>query len=419
LLLGTGVAEAAPGSDATVAADAVAVQPMQLGGTAADCPNGSTVTGGGIGYTGFTPGSLPAQVVLSEPSAGVVAPVLQDGAKAGIWVASIWSLSGLILEPTVFALCSANSDAVVEAESFVVPGATSIGARATCPSGTRAIGGGVAEFQNYVITELSGPLDETELTSNVVDGDVARAWYAYVYNASGVTADAKVFALCSAGSDAIVEATAFNVNQNTSDAAVATCPDGRRAVGGGIGTDDGPLTNGGPFGYREIMSHPVDETGGVFNTRDGDVARGWRSAIWDQSGGGRTFKALALCVHDPSNDEGPGPGPDPDPGPEPGDGKPPRCDGKRATLVGTAKRNHLRGTRHADVIVALGGNDVINAGGGNDLVCAGSGNDRVAGGSGNDRLLGGSGADRLVGNKGRDRCSGGPGRDRARCEHKS
>ena len=113
-------------------------------------------------------------------------------------------------------------------------------------------------------------------------------------------------------------------------------------------------------------------------------------------------------------------------GPGAGSGVP-RCAGKPATIVGTAVRDRLRGTRRPDVIAMLGGNDVAGGGRGNDLICAGPGNDRVLGNSGSDRLngqsgqdrlQGGAGKDRLAGGAGRDRCFGGPGRDRVNCEHK-
>jgi Tol biopolymer transport system component len=99
----------------------------------------------------------------------------------------------------------------------------------------------------------------------------------------------------------------------------------------------------------------------------------------------------------------------------------PLCQGRAATIVGTAARDVLRGTPKADVIVALGGNDLVRGVGGNDRVCAGAGNDRVEGGAGadrlegaagNDRLLGGRGSDRLFGGLGKDVMRGGPGRDR-------
>ncbi len=84
----------------------------------------------------------------------------------------------------------------------------------------------------------------------------------------------------------------------------------------------------------------------------------------------------------------------------------PRCRGRVATIVGTAKGETIRGTRGADVIAAGGGNDRIRAGAGNDLVCGGPGADVVRGGAGNDRLWGGPGRDRLLGGPGADRIDG-------------
>jgi uncharacterized delta-60 repeat protein len=106
-------------------------------------------------------------------------------------------------------------------------------------------------------------------------------------------------------------------------------------------------------------------------------------------------------------------------------GRPPRCAGEEATIVGTPGRDVLRGTRRADVIVALAGDDVVRAGAGDDLVCGGPGRDRLLGARGADRLLGQGGRDRLLGGPGADVlrggtatdvCLGGRGRDRAVCE---
>jgi Glucose / Sorbosone dehydrogenase/RTX calcium-binding nonapeptide repeat (4 copies) len=89
-----------------------------------------------------------------------------------------------------------------------------------------------------------------------------------------------------------------------------------------------------------------------------------------------------------------------------------KCQGKNATIVGTAGADALRGTPRADVIVGLAGRDRIAAGAGRDRVCAGTGSDRASGGGGNDRLNGEAGGDRLFGGRGRDRLTGGAGRDR-------
>lgn len=72
-----------------------------------------------------------------------------------------------------------------------------------------------------------------------------------------------------------------------------------------------------------------------------------------------------------------------------------RCQGHRATIVGTRHGEKLVGTRHRDVIAALAGNDRVLGGGGNDLICGGRGDDRLIGGKGRDVLQGGAGRNRL------------------------
>lgn len=91
-----------------------------------------------------------------------------------------------------------------------------------------------------------------------------------------------------------------------------------------------------------------------------------------------------------------------------------KCQGKAATLTGTAGPDRLVGTGKADVIVGLGGDDLIDGGGGDDLICGGPGADRLLGGPGADRLHGGAdalidglGGQHLVG----DTLVGGPGND--------
>lgn len=60
------------------------------------------------------------------------------------------------------------------------------------------------------------------------------------------------------------------------------------------------------------------------------------------------------------------------------------CQGKKATLIGTAKSETLVGTTRDDVIVGLGGDDRILGMGGNDIICGGSGHDMAVGGTGKD-----------------------------------
>ena len=83
--------------------------------------------------------------------------------------------------------------------------------------------------------------------------------------------------------------------------------------------------------------------------------------------------------------------------------EPKKCKGKWPTVVGTDRKEKIKGSKFDDVISALGGNDKVNAGKGNDIVCAGKGNDKVNGAKGKDVLKG---------QKGRDKLNGGPGKDK-------
>jgi Tol biopolymer transport system component len=87
------------------------------------------------------------------------------------------------------------------------------------------------------------------------------------------------------------------------------------------------------------------------------------------------------------------------------------CEGRRATITGTAANNVLNGTGGNDVIVGLGGNDQIDGGSGNDTICGGSGADSLIGGSGADVLRGGTGNDSLDSGSGNDVLHGDDGDD--------
>lgn len=88
-----------------------------------------------------------------------------------------------------------------------------------------------------------------------------------------------------------------------------------------------------------------------------------------------------------------------------------RCQGKVATIVGSAGNDVLVGTDRRDVIWAGAGDDAVEAGLGSDVICAGPGDDAVAGGRGNDEIRGGAGDDRLFGGHGDDQIHGESGDD--------
>ncbi|HYI44323.1 MAG TPA: calcium-binding protein [Actinomycetota bacterium] len=89
----------------------------------------------------------------------------------------------------------------------------------------------------------------------------------------------------------------------------------------------------------------------------------------------------------------------------------PKCGGKAATKVGTARADEITGTRRADVIVGLGGDDVIAGMGGNDVICGGKGHDFIGGGAGSNRLFGGPANDGFLDGRGNDVIAGQGGVD--------
>ena len=83
-----------------------------------------------------------------------------------------------------------------------------------------------------------------------------------------------------------------------------------------------------------------------------------------------------------------------------------RCNGKRATIVGSSRGETLRGTSRSDVIWAGAGNDKVAGRGGNDTICGGDGRDILTGGAGGDWINGQGGFDRVdAGDGSGDRCT--------------
>jgi uncharacterized delta-60 repeat protein len=159
-----------------------------------------------------------------------------------------------------------------------------------------------------------------------------------------------------------------------------------------------PDTTFGPGGKRTVSFPGTTFSGAsaVAIQRDGKIV---------VAGGSNNAALVARLQGDPVGGGGGGGG---------GGGnttKVPRCLGKKATVVGTNGKNKLKGTKRADVIVALGGNDTISSLGGNDVVCGGNGNDKISTGSGNDKVSGGNGKDKESGGPGNDKLAGDGGND--------
>ena len=152
-----------------------------------------------------------------------------------------------------------------------------------CPTGERALGGGVfTESGNSpVAIGADGPLDETGLTANTDDGDVARFWFTEAV--TGRASDTFThYAVCSASSDATLKTKALTIpsllicpsgcslDTPGRSGELANCPDGTRAISGGFGSPENAM------GYRRaIFNQPLAAGANLAGTTTGAVAQGW------------------------------------------------------------------------------------------------------------------------------------------------
>jgi hypothetical protein len=199
-----------------------------------------------------------------------------------------------------YALAGRARDAKLQVTSFSAPHALT-GAFARCPKGARVVGGGVVKVQGGVLRlGGSGPLDGTrgvrpvnpaQAVVNTRDGDVAKRWYAGVSNDGNSPIAVKALAICSRISDARIQVTRFSLGGRSTGGASVTCPAGRRVVGGGVIQERWPDN-------RILVSAPLDASGKMRNTKDGDVAKRWRAVIRNLPQKRVNFKVFALCSAD-------------------------------------------------------------------------------------------------------------------------
>ncbi len=288
-------AAADPAADATIRATGWSAE-QGLSGAFANCPGSRRAVGGGVVQAGARGVHLAASGPLDgsgaggplDPSGSVAST--KDGDVAKRWYAGVSNPDPPSARVKVLALCSAASDATVQATPFSVAGRKTGHATARCPAGKRALGGGLVQSgwpDDRVLA--SGPRDASGTIGHTQDGDVAREWYAAVHNLPAHRVGFKVFALCSADSRATIEATRFTVPGGRTSGASVRCPASRRVVGGGL-VQEGP-----PRFLRETASAPLDASGSVAGTGDGDVAKRWRASVENRNAGGVGFKVLAIC----------------------------------------------------------------------------------------------------------------------------
>jgi hypothetical protein len=282
---------------------AAAAPNYQTGDAHAKCPGKKQrALGGGVVQIGPPINRLLVHESGPLDSTGDAAQT-KSGDIAKQWYASVVNDSPQSQSFKVFAICSARSDATIEAKSFQVPDTKVDGAWAVCPPNKRALGGGVLPIpigaSSGISVVASSPLDSTGSAAQTQSGEMARQWIAFVRNEGAGPQELKVFAICSARSDATIEAAPFSVAASgggfgTTHAAWAVCPANKlRALGGGVFSNVSGHT---PSEAIDVTaSGPLDDTGKAFLTQDGDMARQWYTTVNNYSDQEQNLKVFAIC----------------------------------------------------------------------------------------------------------------------------
>jgi len=276
-----------PAPDATVQAATFTVAAGGSNSGRVDCPAGKQALGGGVLVDGAA-----GDVYLLDDAPLDDLGGLHTGRPARAWFASATNVGSSQHTVRLYALCSSLA-ATVQATTISVDAYTIKDAYAACPSGQRALGGGVADLGSpqTMFIKASGPLDSSTYTVETDDGSVPTQWYGAASNPTLGPQSMTVAAVCSASSTATIAASVFIATSDGAPrSATATCPSGRRALGGGV------AQSGAPNDLFVLNSGPLDESGTPSGTVTGDVARSWRATLSTVGYPGTYAKVFAVCA---------------------------------------------------------------------------------------------------------------------------
>ncbi len=292
-------AHAGAGDDARVITERIdgvgTSSPNNVFARTVGCDFAERALGGGVRAT---PGQTNTPASYSAPFLNGAATF--TGQIPGQWRSRARNLGASNRNFIAYAVCSATSDAtVLSVDSSATLGNEGAGqyeggGLALCPSGQRAIGGGVFvdEFgAPSTNIQQSGPVDETGQPINTVDGDIPRGWRATILTTSS-GAPVRVYALCSASSLATMQTEPVEIPANTPDFETAMCPTGTRALSGGVTTE-------GDASSAVNSIAPASSAGGPLSAGPPAVAQGWFSNVTNVATT-RTYHFSAIC-------EGPAP----------------------------------------------------------------------------------------------------------------
>jgi Ca2+-binding RTX toxin-like protein len=164
------------------------------GGNRTDCEADERAIAGGVAAQN-SPGSGVIQVNNPLDATRTVVGT-DDGDVARSWFTSVRHNEPTAATFQTFAMCSATSRATVQAEPFNVANGQSGQKAVICPTGERALGGGLGTTGGRLGSiAFSAPVDENG-AANIVTGSIPRGWFVDVYNITGTQQTYRAYVIC-------------------------------------------------------------------------------------------------------------------------------------------------------------------------------------------------------------------------------
>ena len=287
----------APAALASAGQDAVVkevvtktVDDADVGEAAIDCGPNARAIGGGV--VADAPSFPPNFIIADGPlGPGGTTAGTNDFDAPRYWYTALLNVSGATQTYRFYAVCSASSDATIQAQGFLLPAVGGIeGSSVGCPAGQRAISGGFSTTATPSRRSdgvlMSQPLDASGSPAETLTGNTAISWAVEVRNEGLDAKDYKVFALCSPTSTATVQETSYT-SDTYKPGHAATCPEGSRATGGGSAPVNGLVGNLFEIGPSDAAGSPTLSAG--------DVPRGWYGRVDSTAWGLQTYRTYAMC----------------------------------------------------------------------------------------------------------------------------
>jgi hypothetical protein len=300
-------AEAAPGGDASLVVTSgtidVAGGARVLTSTTM-CPEGTRATGGGA-FPVSPLGDGHADMYRINYTAPVDESGLASNTHAGDlprgWQVTL-SILGADADGSMrfYAICSTAVDATIAVNQ---PGVSGVGTvTASCPAGSRALGGGVGKTNDTVIPVgssgpliyQSGPVDASGTVAGTQPGDVATGWRTVMAESPYGN---RFFAVCSVASDAVVASGSFTLARTDTGPKAgfgsATCPAGTRALSQGLAVDgdDEALQQN-----RLAFVAPADSLAGSAGAATGQASRSALVQGRASNYGATTYRVFLVCA---------------------------------------------------------------------------------------------------------------------------